>query len=54
MIVDNKGGMFLRDTLQRGSQSVTFINEEREVLKWNTLSEVEFSIRIQKNLRCYC
>ena len=52
MIVDNKGGMFIRDTLQRGNQSVTFINEERDVLKWNTLSQVEFSIGIQKNARC--
>ena len=46
MIVDNKGGMFLRDTLQRGSQSVTFINEERDVLKWNTISQVEFCIGV--------
>ncbi len=52
MNVDNKGGMFIRDTLQRGNQSVTFINEERDVLKWNTLSQVEFSIGIQKNARC--
>ena len=44
MIVDNKGGMFIRDTLQRGNQSVTFINEERDVLKWNTLSQVEFTL----------
>jgi hypothetical protein len=36
MIVDNKGGMSEMDTHQRGSQSVTFINEERDVLKWNT------------------
>ena len=36
MIADNKGGMFIRDTLQRESQPVTFINEERDVLKWNT------------------
>ena len=51
MIVDNKDGMFIRDTLQRGSQSVTFINEERDVLTWNTLSQVEFSIGVQKHLR---
>ena len=53
MIVDNKGGMFIRDTLQRGNQSVTFINEERDVLKWNPLSQVEFSIAFgtQKNAR---
>ena len=44
MIADNKGGMFIRDTLQRGSQSVTFINEERDVLKSNTLSQVEFTL----------
>ena len=53
MIVDNKGGMFIRDTPQRRSQSVTFINEERDVLKSNTLSQVKFRIRIQKNLRYY-
>ena len=44
MIADNKGGMFIRDTLQRGSQSVTFINEERDVLKWNTQSKVEITL----------
>ena len=44
MIVDNKDGMFIRDTLQRGSQSVTFINEERDVLKCNTLSQVEITL----------
>ena len=54
MIADNKGGMFIRDTPQRRSQSVTFINEERDVLKSNTLSQVKFSIRIQKNLRYCC
>ena len=55
MIVDNKGGMSEMDTHQRGSQSVTFINEERDVLKWNPLLQVEFSIvfGIQKNAR-YC
>lgn len=31
MVVDNKGGMSEMDTHQRGSQSVTFINEERDV-----------------------
>ena len=46
MVVDNKGGMSEMDTHQRGSQSVTFINEERDVLKWNTLSQVEFSIGV--------
>ena len=44
MIVDNKGGMFIRDTLQRESQPVTFINEERDVLKCNTLSQVEITL----------
>ena len=44
MVVDNKGGMSEMDTYQRGSQSVTFINKERDVLKWNTLSQVEFCI----------
>ena len=55
MLVDNKGGMSEMDTHQRDSQSVTFINEERDVLKWNPLSQVEFSIAfgIQKNAR-YC
>lgn len=44
MIADNKGGMFIRDTLQRGSQPVTFINEERDVLKCNILSQVEITL----------
>ena len=44
MIADNKGGMFIRDTLQRESQPVTFINEERDVLKCNTLSQVEITL----------
>ena len=54
MVVDNKGGMSEMDTHQRGSQSVTFINEERDVLKWNPLSQVGFSIAFgtQKNARC--
>ena len=44
MTVDNKGGMSEMDTHQRGSQSVTFINEERDVLKCNTLSQVEITL----------
>ena len=51
MIADNKGGMFIRDTLQRGSQPVTFINEERDVLKCNTLSQVEITLGISKLIR---
>ena len=44
MVVDNIGGMSEMDTHQRGSQSVTFINEERDVLKCNTLSQVEITL----------
>ena len=46
MVVDNKGGMSEMDTHQRGSQSVTFINEERDVQNGTPIPHVEFSIGV--------